>query len=240
MDNYNFELIIFWKDGEILMKLHKTSFFQQGLHIVTTQNGKSSRWLMFAMMLLQRLDTFQAFTRSRLSWGTTFKSQMFIQRLIQHWVERNQHATAYVGNLDPQIVEELLWELVCSNMFSRIRFCGIRREEDVDYAIKVLNMIELYREPSVLEANGAVGAPIPPLPFANGPMPPAPVPPIQLPPMHPNVYPPMWHSAAANVQRNATSVDLTRLPPPHQHLNGGHYAMPHMSMQPLSSPPAPS
>lgn len=31
--------------------------------------------------------------------------------LGQHSAERNQDATAYVGNLDPQISEELLWEL---------------------------------------------------------------------------------------------------------------------------------
>lgn len=31
--------------------------------------------------------------------------------LGQHSAERNQDATAYVGNLDPQASEELLWEL---------------------------------------------------------------------------------------------------------------------------------
>ncbi|KAF7809741.1 splicing factor 3B subunit 4-like [Senna tora] len=31
--------------------------------------------------------------------------------LGQHSAERNQDATAYVGNLDPQVSEELLWEL---------------------------------------------------------------------------------------------------------------------------------
>lgn len=31
--------------------------------------------------------------------------------LGQHSAERNQDATAYVGNLDPQVTEELLWEL---------------------------------------------------------------------------------------------------------------------------------
>ncbi|GAB4847118.1 hypothetical protein Ancab_026127 [Ancistrocladus abbreviatus] len=29
----------------------------------------------------------------------------------QHSAERNQDATSYVGNLDPQVTEELLWEL---------------------------------------------------------------------------------------------------------------------------------
>uniref|UniRef100_M1E0L2 Spliceosome associated protein n=1 Tax=Solanum tuberosum TaxID=4113 RepID=M1E0L2_SOLTU len=81
-----------------------------------------------------------------------------------------------------------------TNAHQGYSFVEFQSEEGVDYAIKVLNMIELYGEPtvpSVLEANGAVGAPIPPLPFANGPMPPIPVPAIQPPPMHPNVYPPM-------------------------------------------------
>ena len=31
--------------------------------------------------------------------------------LGQHSAERNQDATAYVGNLDPQVPEDLLWEL---------------------------------------------------------------------------------------------------------------------------------
>lgn len=30
----------------------------------------------------------------------------------QHAQERNQEATVYVGNLDPQVSEELVWELM--------------------------------------------------------------------------------------------------------------------------------
>ncbi|XP_010314435.1 uncharacterized protein [Solanum lycopersicum] len=60
-------------------------------------------------------------------------------------------------------------------------------------------MAEPYGKPTVLsvpEANGAIGAPIPPRAFANGPMPPAPVPAIHPSPMQPNVYPPMYIPAA--------------------------------------------
>lgn len=31
--------------------------------------------------------------------------------LSQHAADRNQDATVYVGNLDPQVSEELVWEL---------------------------------------------------------------------------------------------------------------------------------
>uniref|UniRef100_A0A6N2NAN3 Splicing factor 3B subunit 4 n=1 Tax=Salix viminalis TaxID=40686 RepID=A0A6N2NAN3_SALVM len=82
--------------------------------------------------------------------------------LGQHSSERNQDATAYVGNLDPQLSEDLLWELfvqagpVVKFMFLKIRvtnlhqgygFVEFRSEEDADYAIKVLNMIKLYGKP---------------------------------------------------------------------------------------------
>ena len=30
----------------------------------------------------------------------------------QHAQERNQEATVYIGNLDPQVTEELVWELM--------------------------------------------------------------------------------------------------------------------------------
>ncbi|KAF5958158.1 hypothetical protein HYC85_005383 [Camellia sinensis] len=90
--------------------------------------------------------------------------------LGQHSAERNQDATAYVGNLDPQVTEELLWELFvqagpvdslfCSvsvnvyvpkdrvtNLHQGYGFVEFRSEEDADYAIKVLNMIKLYGKP---------------------------------------------------------------------------------------------
>ncbi|XP_050385541.1 uncharacterized protein LOC126802053 [Argentina anserina] len=82
--------------------------------------------------------------------------------LGQHSAERNQDATAYVGNLDPQISEELLWELFVqagpvvnvyvpkdrvTNLHQGYGFVEFRSEEDADYAIKVLNMIKLYGKP---------------------------------------------------------------------------------------------
>ncbi|XP_010490228.1 PREDICTED: splicing factor 3B subunit 4-like [Camelina sativa] len=82
--------------------------------------------------------------------------------LGQHAAERNQDATVYVGNLDPQRVsEELLWELFAqagpvvnvfipkdkvTNVQREFGFVQFRNEEDADYAIKVLNMIKLYGE----------------------------------------------------------------------------------------------
>uniref|UniRef100_A0A2P2L6L3 RRM domain-containing protein n=1 Tax=Rhizophora mucronata TaxID=61149 RepID=A0A2P2L6L3_RHIMU len=82
--------------------------------------------------------------------------------LGQHSAERNQDATAYVGNLDPQVTEELLWELFVqagpvvnvyvpkdrvTNLHQSYGFVEFRSEEDADYAIKVLNMIKLYGKP---------------------------------------------------------------------------------------------
>ncbi|KAF5451422.1 hypothetical protein F2P56_026531 [Juglans regia] len=82
--------------------------------------------------------------------------------LGQHSAERNQDATAYVGNLDPQVTEELLWELFVqsgpvvnvyvpkdrvTNLHQGYGFIEFRSEEDADYAIKVLNMIKLYGKP---------------------------------------------------------------------------------------------
>ncbi|KAK1288058.1 Polyadenylate-binding protein RBP47B' [Acorus calamus] len=82
--------------------------------------------------------------------------------LGQHSAERNQDATAYVGNLDPQVSEELLWELFVqagpvvnvyvpkdrvTNLHQGYGFVEFRSEEDADYAIKILNMIKLYGKP---------------------------------------------------------------------------------------------
>lgn len=82
--------------------------------------------------------------------------------LGQHSAERNQDATTYVGNLDPQVSEELLWELFVqagpvvnvyvpkdrvTNLHQGYGFVEFRSEEDADYAIKTLNMIKLYGKP---------------------------------------------------------------------------------------------
>lgn len=80
----------------------------------------------------------------------------------QHAQDRNQDATVYVGNLDPQVSEELIWELFTqagpvvnvylpkdrvTNAHQGYGFVEFRGEEDSDYAIKVLNMIKMFGKP---------------------------------------------------------------------------------------------
>eukprot|EP00740_Mantoniella_antarctica_P006282 CAMPEP_0181363690 /NCGR_PEP_ID=MMETSP1106-20121128/8899_1 /TAXON_ID=81844 /ORGANISM="Mantoniella antarctica, Strain SL-175" /LENGTH=249 /DNA_ID=CAMNT_0023478177 /DNA_START=176 /DNA_END=921 /DNA_ORIENTATION=+ len=82
--------------------------------------------------------------------------------LGQHAVDRNQDHTVYVGNLDPQVTEEVVWEAFVqagpvvnvyvpkdrvSNAHQGYAFVEYRGEDDADYAIKVLNMIKLYGKP---------------------------------------------------------------------------------------------
>jgi len=77
-------------------------------------------------------------------------------------VERNQEATCYVGDLDAQVDESLLWELMLQagpvvNVFipkdkltgqhMGYGFVEFRSEDDADYAIKIMNMIKLYGKP---------------------------------------------------------------------------------------------
>eukprot|EP00667_Euglena_gracilis_P022410 EG_transcript_24934 len=76
--------------------------------------------------------------------------------------ERNQDATVYVGNLDPQADEELVWEMfreagpIVSVHIPKDRvtedhqgfgFVEFKSEEDADYAMKVMNMIKLFGKP---------------------------------------------------------------------------------------------
>ncbi|KIZ06294.1 Splicing factor 3B subunit 4 [Monoraphidium neglectum] len=80
----------------------------------------------------------------------------------QHSHDRNQDATIYVGNLDPQLTEELVWELFTqvgpvvnvylpkdrvTNAHQGYGFVEFRGEEDADYSIKILNMVKLYGKP---------------------------------------------------------------------------------------------
>eukprot|EP00899_Mesostigma_viride_P010726 jgi/Mesvir1/19655/Mv09935-RA.1 len=82
--------------------------------------------------------------------------------LGQHATDRNQEATAYVGNLDPQVTEELLWELftqagpVVNVYLPKDRVTGqhqgygfveFRSEDDADYGIKIMNMIKMFGKP---------------------------------------------------------------------------------------------
>ncbi|KAL0758655.1 hypothetical protein Bca101_074805 [Brassica carinata] len=61
--------------------------------------------------------------------------------LGQHSAERNQEATVYVGGLEPQLSEELLWELFVQ--------AGplVNVYVPKDRAIKVLNMIKIHGKP---------------------------------------------------------------------------------------------
>lgn len=76
--------------------------------------------------------------------------------------ERNQEATCYVGNLDQQVNEELLWELFLqagpvvnvyiprdrvTQQHSGYGFVEFKSEEDADYAMRIMNMIKLYGKP---------------------------------------------------------------------------------------------
>ena len=76
--------------------------------------------------------------------------------------ERNQEATLFVGNLDPQVNEEILWELFTqcapvlkiylpkdkvSQTNNGFAFVELRTSEDADYAIKILHMIKLFNKP---------------------------------------------------------------------------------------------
>ena len=73
--------------------------------------------------------------------------------------ERNQDATVYCGDLDPQVDEELLMELFIqvapvNNVFipkdrvtgqhSGFGFVEFRSPEDVDYAVQIMNAIRVF------------------------------------------------------------------------------------------------
>jgi len=76
--------------------------------------------------------------------------------------ERNQDATLYVGDLDQQADEALLWELMLqagpvvnvhipkdklTGVHSGYGFVEFHSEDDADYAIKIMNMIKLFGKP---------------------------------------------------------------------------------------------
>ncbi|XP_065174198.1 LOW QUALITY PROTEIN: splicing factor 3B subunit 4-like [Atheta coriaria] len=76
--------------------------------------------------------------------------------------ERNRDATIYVGGLDDNVTEALMWELFVqagplvnvhmpkdrvTMMHQGYGFVEFMGEEDADYAIKIMNMIKLYGKP---------------------------------------------------------------------------------------------
>lgn len=73
--------------------------------------------------------------------------------------QRNQDATVYVGNLDDRVTEELLWELMLqagsvinvhmprdkvTSQHQNYGFVEFRTEECAEYALKIMNMVQLY------------------------------------------------------------------------------------------------
>ena len=76
--------------------------------------------------------------------------------------DRNQEATCYVGDLDAQVSETLLWELCVqcgpvvnvhipkdklTQQHMGFGFVEFKSEEDSQYAVKVLNMIKMFGKP---------------------------------------------------------------------------------------------
>jgi len=84
---------------------------------------------------------------------------MTSHQLVEH---RNQEATCYVGNLDPQVDDDLLFELFnnaghvlnvhmpkdkLTNVHNGYGFVEFRDEIEAEYAIQILNMVKLYDRP---------------------------------------------------------------------------------------------
>ncbi|KAK2196633.1 bifunctional RNA recognition motif domain/Nucleotide-binding alpha-beta plait domain superfamily/SF3B4 [Babesia duncani] len=76
--------------------------------------------------------------------------------------DRNQDATLYIGNVDTQVDEELLWELFVqvgvvknvhiprdkvSGHHQGYAFIEYETEEDADYALRTLNFVKLFSKP---------------------------------------------------------------------------------------------
>jgi len=76
--------------------------------------------------------------------------------------ERNQEATVYVGDLDQQVNEALLWELflqagpvvnvhIPKDKLTQVHmgygFVEFHNEDDADYAMKIMNMIKMFGKP---------------------------------------------------------------------------------------------
>ncbi|ORZ34945.1 hypothetical protein BCR44DRAFT_1138276 [Catenaria anguillulae PL171] len=76
--------------------------------------------------------------------------------------ERNQEATVYMGNLDDNVTDAIMWELMVqagpvvnihlpkdrvTMQHQGYGFCEFATEDDADYAIKIMNMIKLFGKP---------------------------------------------------------------------------------------------
>ncbi|KAI9139565.1 hypothetical protein BKA69DRAFT_1030334 [Paraphysoderma sedebokerense] len=82
--------------------------------------------------------------------------------MSQQQLERNQEATVYIGNLDENVSDAIVWELMVqagpvvnvhlpkdrvTQSHQGYGFCEFMSEDDADYAIKIMNMIKLYGKP---------------------------------------------------------------------------------------------
>jgi splicing factor 3B subunit 4 len=76
--------------------------------------------------------------------------------------QRNQEATLWVGNLDPAVTEELVWELFLqcgpvksvfmprdkiTNSMQGYSFVEFQSADDAEYAISIMNNVKLYGKP---------------------------------------------------------------------------------------------
>lgn len=76
--------------------------------------------------------------------------------------ERNQEATVWIGGLEPQSTEELIWELMLqagrvvsvnmprdkvTNTHQGYAFCEFRTPDDAEYAIRIMNNVKLFGKP---------------------------------------------------------------------------------------------
>jgi splicing factor 3B subunit 4 len=76
--------------------------------------------------------------------------------------EQNREATVYVGNLDEQVTDEIVWELMLNagriqnvnlpkdrvtQIHQGFGFVEFMSEEDAEYAAKIMNQIRLYGKP---------------------------------------------------------------------------------------------
>ncbi|KAL5729426.1 hypothetical protein ACHQM5_002381 [Ranunculus cassubicifolius] len=87
--------------------------------------------------------------------------------LGQHSTDRNQDATIYVGNLSPQLFAQVgvinniyVPKDRVTNLPQGYAFVEFNREQDADYAIKVLPMIKLYGQPIRINMASQSGKPV--------------------------------------------------------------------------------
>jgi splicing factor 3B subunit 4 len=76
--------------------------------------------------------------------------------------QRNQSATVWIGNLDDNVTEEILWELMLqagpvvdvnmpadkiTGQHQNYAFCEFKSELDAEYAMRIMNSVKLFGKP---------------------------------------------------------------------------------------------